>query len=254
MDVDTSQPLGTPTWIDLGVPDLDRAQEFYGAVFGWEFAVGPAEYGRYTTCLLRGPGCGGALSRLRTRERPRLAGLSGDAGLRRHHGARARRPAATVLVEPHRRPGAGADGLRARPGGRRVRAVAGRGAHRVPGGERARVPGAQRPGHPRSRARPRVLRARLRLHPRRQPGHAPGRLHLPAPPRRTRGRRHHGRARAASRRGPPPSRSPDTDEAVRRAIDTGGSSDGAKDFRYGRLATITDPFGAEFSIITRPEG
>src|SRR5688500_16339757 len=54
MDVDTNQPLGTPTWIDLGVPDLDRALAFYGAVLGWEFDVGPEEYGRYTTCLLRG--------------------------------------------------------------------------------------------------------------------------------------------------------------------------------------------------------
>jgi predicted enzyme related to lactoylglutathione lyase len=27
---------------------------FYGAVFGWEFDVGPEEHGRYTTCLLRG--------------------------------------------------------------------------------------------------------------------------------------------------------------------------------------------------------
>ena len=44
-----------------------------------------------------------------------------------------------------------------------------------------------------------------------------------------------------------------TDEAVRRALDAGGSSDGPTDFLYGRLATITDPFGAAFSIITRPE-
>ena len=43
-----------------------------------------------------------------------------------------------------------------------------------------------------------------------------------------------------------------TDEAVQRALDNGGSSDGAQEFIYGRLATITDPFGAEFSIITRP--
>ena len=43
-----------------------------------------------------------------------------------------------------------------------------------------------------------------------------------------------------------------TDEAVQRALDHGGSSDGAQEFIYGRLATITDPFGAEFSIITRP--
>lgn len=50
----SNQPDGTPTWIDLGIPDLDRAMEFYGAVFGWEFVVGSQEYGRYTTCLLDG--------------------------------------------------------------------------------------------------------------------------------------------------------------------------------------------------------
>ncbi|MFD2474472.1 VOC family protein [Amycolatopsis silviterrae] len=35
--VDRNQPLGTPTWIDLTVPDLDRAQRFYGTVLGWTF-------------------------------------------------------------------------------------------------------------------------------------------------------------------------------------------------------------------------
>lgn len=43
--VDRNQPLGTPTWIDLSVPDLDRAQRFYGAVLGWTFDGGH--------CLLR---------------------------------------------------------------------------------------------------------------------------------------------------------------------------------------------------------
>jgi uncharacterized protein len=52
--VTVSQPNGTPTWIDLGIPDLDRAMEFYRAVFGWEFDVGPEETGRYTICLLDG--------------------------------------------------------------------------------------------------------------------------------------------------------------------------------------------------------
>lgn len=50
----TNQPLGTPTWLDLGIPDLDRAMEFYGAVLGWRFDVGPAETGRYTMCLVDG--------------------------------------------------------------------------------------------------------------------------------------------------------------------------------------------------------
>ena len=52
--VTQNQPDGTPTWIDLGIPDLERAMQFYGAVFGWEFDVGPEEYGHYTTCLLGG--------------------------------------------------------------------------------------------------------------------------------------------------------------------------------------------------------
>ena len=52
--VTTNQPDGTPTWIDLGIPDLDRAKAFYGAVFGWEFDVGRTGAGRYTMCLLNG--------------------------------------------------------------------------------------------------------------------------------------------------------------------------------------------------------
>jgi len=53
-EVTTNQPNGTPTWIDLGIPDLDRAMEFYRALFGWEFDVGPAETGHYAMCLLDG--------------------------------------------------------------------------------------------------------------------------------------------------------------------------------------------------------
>jgi uncharacterized protein len=53
-EVTANQPEGTPTWVDLGIPDLDRAMEFYRALFGWEYDVGPAGSGRYTTCLLRG--------------------------------------------------------------------------------------------------------------------------------------------------------------------------------------------------------
>lgn len=52
--VTTPQPNGTPTWVDLGIPDLDKAMAFYGAVFGWTFEVGPAETGHYTMCLLDG--------------------------------------------------------------------------------------------------------------------------------------------------------------------------------------------------------
>src|SRR5690606_6073587 len=53
-ELTTVPPPGTPTWIDLGIPDLERAMTLYGALFGWEFDVGPEETGRYTMCLLRG--------------------------------------------------------------------------------------------------------------------------------------------------------------------------------------------------------
>ena len=43
MPVRDSAPLGAPCWIDLTSSDLGRAQEFYGAVFGWTFEdKGPA--------------------------------------------------------------------------------------------------------------------------------------------------------------------------------------------------------------------
>jgi|SRR5699024_2762152 len=35
----TAQPVGTPVWLELSTNDPDRAQEFYRAVFGWEFSA-----------------------------------------------------------------------------------------------------------------------------------------------------------------------------------------------------------------------
>ncbi|MFV0451267.1 MAG: VOC family protein, partial [Propioniciclava sp.] len=52
--VTENQPNGTPVWIDLGIPDLDRAMSFYGELFGWKFDVGSEDMGRYTMCLLDG--------------------------------------------------------------------------------------------------------------------------------------------------------------------------------------------------------
>ncbi|MGH3923304.1 MAG: VOC family protein, partial [Pseudonocardiaceae bacterium] len=40
-------PTGTPCWVDLSVPDLAAAKEFYGAVFGWSFVDSGAEFGHY---------------------------------------------------------------------------------------------------------------------------------------------------------------------------------------------------------------
>lgn len=50
----TSHPLGAPCWIDLSTSDLERAQQFYGAVFGWTFEAGGPEYGGYISAFVDG--------------------------------------------------------------------------------------------------------------------------------------------------------------------------------------------------------
>lgn len=40
-------PNGAPIWIDLSSSDVDRAQEFYAAVFGWTFNSAGPDYGGY---------------------------------------------------------------------------------------------------------------------------------------------------------------------------------------------------------------
>jgi uncharacterized protein len=47
-------PTGTPCWVDLSVPDLAAAKEFYGAVFGWSFFDSGAEFGHYQICQVDG--------------------------------------------------------------------------------------------------------------------------------------------------------------------------------------------------------
>src|SRR5215831_5274225 len=59
----SSHQAGTPAWVDLTTSDPAASRRFYGELFGWEFQVGPADTGHYTTCLVRGH---------------RVAGIAGD--------------------------------------------------------------------------------------------------------------------------------------------------------------------------------
>ncbi|SON60913.1 Putative glyoxylase CFP32 [Mycobacterium simulans] len=47
MPTRNSAPLGAPCWIDLTTSDVDRAQDFYGTVFGWTFESAGPDYGGY---------------------------------------------------------------------------------------------------------------------------------------------------------------------------------------------------------------
>ena len=251
MGVDTNQPLGTPTWIDLGVPDLDRALDFYGTVFGWEFSVGPEEYGRYTTCLLRGrpvaaispssdasAGCFWNVY---------LATSDCDATTER-----ARQAGGTVLAEPDDVMTQGRMALLRDPVGAQFGLWEGR--DHV-GSQVVNEPGSlvrndlvtpdPEPAREfyaavfdftldRNEDMPEANFTFLR----RPDGHEVGGI-MGAP--------------CCASSWSTTFEVAGTDEAARRALDAGGTSDEPRDFLYGRIATITDPFGAAFTVITRPE-
>ncbi len=53
-DVSERHAQGTPAWVDLAVPDVPAAASFYGAVFGWEYTAPPGDLGGYQVALVRG--------------------------------------------------------------------------------------------------------------------------------------------------------------------------------------------------------
>ncbi|MFJ5838437.1 VOC family protein [Streptomyces shenzhenensis] len=50
----TRRSPGTPCWVSLMVHSLTTTEEFYGALFGWEFRPGPQQLGPYVRALLDG--------------------------------------------------------------------------------------------------------------------------------------------------------------------------------------------------------
>jgi predicted enzyme related to lactoylglutathione lyase len=59
----TTYAPGTPSWVDLGSPDLDAAVEFYGALFGWEIpeSTNPEETGGYRMAMRDGKSIAGMM-------------------------------------------------------------------------------------------------------------------------------------------------------------------------------------------------
>jgi predicted enzyme related to lactoylglutathione lyase len=55
----TSYPAGCPSWVDIGVPDIQAAADFYSALFGWECPEGAPEFGGYRSCTLNGKSVAG---------------------------------------------------------------------------------------------------------------------------------------------------------------------------------------------------
>lgn len=54
-------PLGTPCWVELLTSDPDRSADFYGRLFGWTVEDPGAEYGGYRNFLLHGERVAGCM-------------------------------------------------------------------------------------------------------------------------------------------------------------------------------------------------
>ncbi|MEU9338302.1 VOC family protein [Streptomyces sp. NPDC048290] len=50
----TVQPQGTPVWADAMFADVEGAKNFYGEVLGWTFGEASSEYGNYTQAFADG--------------------------------------------------------------------------------------------------------------------------------------------------------------------------------------------------------
>jgi predicted enzyme related to lactoylglutathione lyase len=53
MPIRTEYPEGVPAWVDLSSPDVGKSEDFYGALFDWEFREEPGD-SPYLTALGRG--------------------------------------------------------------------------------------------------------------------------------------------------------------------------------------------------------
>ena len=155
-------PAGTPCWVDLSVPDVQAAVDFYADVIGWTFVDSGPDYGNYHIAQVDGRAAAGVGPIMQEGQPVGLDGLPGQRRRRRHRQAdqRARR---LDLRRAHGHPEQRADGDRGRSDGRRVRRVAADRHDRLGGRGGARCVRVGRRPAARRRGREALLRRRVRL-------------------------------------------------------------------------------------------
>ncbi|MEU3463623.1 VOC family protein [Streptomyces sp. NPDC006733] len=248
--VTSNPPNGTPTWIELGVPDRERAMGFYRALFGWEYAGGSAASDSRTTCLLRGKAVAAITRGTDGAAVPRwlmyIAADDCDATAKRVRDA-----GGTLLMAPDEVMDLGRAAVAEDPVGARFGLWQGR-AH--VGCEVVNEPGSlvrndlvtPDPGPARAFYTG-VFDYTLDSNPdlpdfdftflRRPDGYEIGGVF--------------GLPGASASAWATTFEVDGTDAAVERATAAGGTASAPEDMAYGRIATVTDPFGTEFSVITR---
>lgn len=256
-DVPSRRPPGTPCWASLMAHRVDRALEFYGALFDWEFVPGPRQLGPY---------------RIAVRDGRRVAGIGeGDAEPHRpvawttmlaadgvdEAAERVRECGGTVGIGPLNAGDEGRLALAVDPSGAVFGIWQGRG---LPGAEAVGMPGTVAWSELLTRDAALVAKFyqavfglgvdpagdagadRLVLGAGGQP--TAGVLGLGRELPRERGA--HWRTYFAVA---------DTDAATARAAELGARVlEPPRDSRHGRLSTVADPEGAPFSLVTAAEG
>src|SRR3954447_24480747 len=95
----TPWPDGTPCWVDIGVPDIEAARDFYGTLLGWEYTGGEPEFGGYLTATKNGENAAGMGPQQDPDDPPRWTtyfATADAAGV----AAKIREAGGTVVVEP----------------------------------------------------------------------------------------------------------------------------------------------------------
>jgi predicted enzyme related to lactoylglutathione lyase len=92
---------GTPSWVDLGTPDIEAAAAFYGGLFGWDVpeSENAEQTGGYRQAMLRGKPVAGMMPLMQEGQPPAwssyISVADADATV-----AKAKQAGATVFAEP----------------------------------------------------------------------------------------------------------------------------------------------------------
>jgi predicted enzyme related to lactoylglutathione lyase len=101
MNERASYAPGTPSWVDLGTPDIEAAIEFYGGLFGWDVpeSENAEQTGGYRQAMLRGKPVAGMMPLMQEGQPPAWSSYisveDADATM-----AKVKEAGGSVMVEP----------------------------------------------------------------------------------------------------------------------------------------------------------
>lgn len=248
-------PHGTLSWFDLSTPDPVAARAFYGALFGWEFTPeGPPETGYYTMALVNGRTAAG-MGKQQQEGVPSTWSVYLAADDAAAVAARVPELGGSVVMPPMDVMGDGHMAIFADPGGA-IFGVWQPGNHR--GARVVHEPGAMEWAEVNTRDTAQVrdfYAALFGLSPQKVEGVAYFTMHLGEQNASWGILEMNERWEGIPSHWMPYFQVADVERAVREVPELGGKVHVPPfDTPHGRIAVLADPFGATFTVLTRPPG